>query len=77
MAFCQQLGWNLSLHTSPVTDTSTVESATTRGKCKFNKCWLEQPEFSWLQAVPHNEFEACSRARSLQDDPQLGHTVWW
>ena len=39
------------------------------GKCKFNKCWLEQPEFSWLKAKPHNEFEVqctlCKRTLNL------------
>ena len=37
------------------------------GKCKFNKCWLEQSEFSWLKVEPNNEFEA-------QEDLQIGHT---
>ena len=44
------------------------------GKCHFNKCWLEQPEFSWLKAVPSNEFEAqcmlCKRTLNL------GTLVW-
>ena len=38
----------------------TAESATTMGKC-----WLEQPEFSWLKAVLNYEFEA-----------QIGH-IWY
>ena len=50
---------------------STEESATTMGKSKFNKCWLEQPEFSWLKAV---KSWIWSTVYALQDDPQLGHT---
>ena len=45
-----------------------MESATTMGKCKFNKCLLEQPEFSGLK-VPNNEFEA-----QFEEDPQSGQT---
>ena len=31
----------------------------------MGKCWLEQPEFSWLKAVLNYEFEA-----------QIGH-IWY
>ena len=37
--------------------TSTTESAATMGKYEFNKCWLEQPEFSLLKATPNDKFE--------------------
>ena len=49
--------------------TSMEESATTMGKCKLNKCWLEQPEFSWLKSITNNESEAqrmlCKRTLNL------------
>lgn len=55
MAFCQQPGRHLSPYIM--------------GKCKFNKCFLKQPEFSWIKAVRNNEFEAqctlCKRTLKL------------
>ena len=59
----------ITTHFAGSRKTLTAESATTMGKCKFNKCWLEQPEFSWLKSKPHNESEAqcilCQRILSL------------
>ena len=36
--------------------TLIAESAATMEKYTFNKCCLEQPEFSLLKGVPHNKF---------------------
>ena len=48
---------------------STAESATTMRKFKFNKCWLGQPEFSWLKAVKIMNYDAqcviCQRTFNL------------
>ena len=59
----------IAVHLASSRKTSTAESATTMGKYQFNKSWLEQPEFSWLKAEPHHEFEVqctlCKRTLKL------------
>ena len=51
----------ITTHFTNAGRTLIVEAATTMGKC-----WLEHPEFTWLKAVPNNEFEAlCKRILNL------------
>ena len=63
-------GWNLSPHTCQNQKDFHCGICYNYGKVKkFKKCWLEQPEFSWLKARPHNEFEVqctlCKRTLNL------------
>ena len=59
----------ITAHFTSSGKTLIAVSATTMGKCKFSKCWFEQPEFSWLKAVHNDEFEAqctlCNRTLNL------------
>ena len=63
----------ISAHFTSSGKTLTAESATTMGKGKFNKCWLEHPEFSWLKAVLTNESEAqCTLCQRTLNFDALG-----